>query len=113
MSGEDIIHELCDVVTIKKASAGALKVKLNTVGRNFSECSFEETMAPSGPNEWRWSSTAPDSACAVTLTQTESEIDLSSTDDCYDEFCGVGAYLGSTFPMSSRKPVGTFEWPQR
>jgi hypothetical protein len=110
MTEEDTVIMTVDVATIERAPNGALQVRLITYGRNWSECWFEETMIPSGPNEWRWKMSDPNVDCVVVLTLTKSEIAIASSDDCDSQFCGHRAYLQSTFLMSDRHPVGTYDW---
>ena len=111
--GEEGLAEVADALSIERTQDNALRVKLNVVAGNFDECSFEDTMTPSGPNEWRWSEAEMYPDCVVVLTQTESEIVITSNWDCKDEFCGHRATLEGTFPLASQRPLGSYVWPER
>jgi len=110
--GEEYTDDVADVITIEDAPNNALRVKLNTVGHTYAECFFEHTMTPSGPNEWGWSASETHPNCVVVLTQTETEILIDTNGECESEFCSYRTYLEAAFPRSSRRPVGTYEWPE-
>jgi hypothetical protein len=68
-------------------------------------------MKPAGPNTWTYS--AKGSSCIVKLVNGADQISIEGNDACDTEWCGARATLGGVFPTASRKPAGTYEWPQR
>lgn len=109
--GKEDTVEVGDNLTITQAPNKGLQIKLNVVAANFSECSFEGAMHPVGPNEWRHAKAG--SACVVSLTHAKDKITIESNWECKTEWCGAGSTLDGTFPTSSRKPAGSYKWPQR
>jgi len=111
MTGEDVDDgEVVDVLSVEMRPDGAIHVKILVVGHNYSECSFDQMMTASGPQEWRWKGGDMYPECEVVLVETPTALVISSNWDCYQEFCGNRVTLEGTFPLSSRKPLGSYEW---
>lgn len=102
-----------DVLSIREAKNSALEVRIRVVGRNFSECYFDDTMMPTGPHQWKWVGADVESRCEVILVQTPAAVVVTSSWDCYEQLCGTGVTLEATFPFSERERHGTYEWSRR
>ena len=111
MTGEDVDDgESVDVLTVEMGPDNTLKVKILVVAHNYDQCSFDHTMAGLGPHRWHWKGGDMYPECEVLLVQTPTALVVSSNWDCYHEFCGNRATLEGTFPVSSRRPLGSYEW---
>lgn len=93
-------EEANDVLTVKHLPGEAIAVGIELIQANAHMCTFEGTLAASGPGTWSWTEpNADEDPCTVTLSVVADAIVVDS-EGCR-AYCGARASLMARFPLSS------------